>query len=80
MKSTKRILQITDKYGVDDKQSLYRELRALRRDVKAELLYHVRAGIQIAERAYYDEIKPGHSIKQKYKPGEHPPQTGINLP
>ena len=60
MKSTARILNITEKFGGDEKQKLYRELKELRHEVKAELLYHVRYGINKAERAYYQEIKPGH--------------------
>ncbi len=65
MKSTARILQITEKYGGDDKRPIHHELIELRREIKAELLYHVRYGINKAERAYYQEIKPGHKINHK---------------
>ena len=65
MKSTARILNITEKFGGDEKQKLYQELKELRREVKAELLYHVRYGINKAERAYYQEIKPGHKNNNK---------------
>ncbi len=59
MKSTKRILHIIDKYGEDDKRLLMRELKALRGEIKAELLHHIRKGLKQAEQAYSDEIKPG---------------------
>ena len=65
MKSTARILSITEKFGEDRKPQLTRELKELRREVKAELLYHLRQGLHQAERAYYREIKPAHS-RSKY--------------
>lgn len=66
MKSTSRILHIIDKYGGDDKRLLMRELRALRLDIKAELLRHINAGITRAKNEYLDNIKPGRSMN-KYK-------------
>lgn len=63
MKSTARILHITKVYGDDYKLQLAKQLKKLRREVKAELLYHIRKGLKQAEQAYSDEIKPGHNIK-----------------
>ncbi len=62
MKSTARILHIIDKYGGDDKRLLMRELRALRLDIKAELLRHINAGITRAKNEYLDNIKPGQKF------------------
>ena len=59
MKSTTRILHIIDKYGEDDKRLLMRELKALRGEIKAELMYHINAGINRAKNEYLNEIKPG---------------------
>jgi len=65
MKSTARILSITEKFGEDKKQQLAKELRELRREVKSELLYYVRQGLHRAEREYYQEIKPAPSMRKK---------------
>ena len=65
MKSTARILSITELFGEDRKRQLTRELKELRRDVKAEMLYHLRQGLHRAEREYYKEIKPAPSIRKK---------------
>ncbi len=62
MKSTSRILHIIDKYGGDDKRLLMRELRALRREIKAELLHHINAGINKAKNEYLNDIKPGQKF------------------
>ena len=62
MKSTSRILHIINKYGEDDKRLLMRELRALRREIKAELLHHINAGINKAKNEYLNDIKPGQKF------------------
>jgi|GEM_PF-4100553 len=62
MKSTARILQITDKYGKDRKRQLHRDLIELRHEVKQEILYHIHYGITQAKQRYMKEIKPGHKI------------------
>ena len=81
MKSTKRILQITDEYGEDDKRLLMRELKALRREIKAELMRHIDAGIQRAKNEYLNDIKPGQkfsSINQCEKSPSDGDQFGRN--
>ena len=62
MKSTARILQITGKYGEDQKPQLVSELKALRREIKAELLRHINAGITRAKNEYSNDIKPGRKF------------------
>ena len=81
MKSTSRILHIIDKYGEDDKRLLMRELKALRREIKAELLRHIDAGIQRAKNEYLNDIKPGQkfsSINQCEKSPSDGDQFGRN--
>ncbi len=62
MKSTARILHIIGKYGENKKPQLASELKALRREIKAELLRHINAGITRAKQEYSDDIKPGRKF------------------
>ena len=78
MKSTKRILQIIDKYGVDDKRLLMKELKALRREIKAELMRHIDAGIQRAKNEYLDDLKPGQKFSS-INHAEHSTQNWATL-
>ena len=72
MKSTARILYITGKYGEDQKPQLASELKALRREIKAELLRHINAGITKAKNEYSNDIKPGRKFSSINQSGKSP--------
>ena len=78
MKSTARILSITERFGEDRKQQLTVQLKALRREIKAELLRHIHKGITHAKAEYLEEIRPGLNHFNYKQKAEHTPQTGIN--
>jgi hypothetical protein len=59
MRSTARILDIAEKHGGDDKRKIIKDLKALRREIKAELMGHINAGIRKAQNEYLQEYKPG---------------------
>lgn len=59
MRSTARILDITEKFGDDRKRQLMSDLKALRREIKAELLRHIHEGITKAKSEYLEETRPG---------------------
>jgi len=52
MKSSEMILDITDKFGEDQKPELRRELKKLKTQIRREILYPVKRDIKQIEQNY----------------------------